>query len=249
METQTKKFEINKTIGEIASEFQAAIPLFEDMKIDYCCGGNRTLRDACSLAGVPVEKVVSALEKLDAESAARQDALPDWKNKTMAELIDHILAKHHVYTRSQLSRLKVLSAKVKGVHGAHHSELSRLDEIIKEMAGEMEGHMAKEEEQVFPYLRALEAAGGKKDGIHDPFQGGPTENHPLKVLMWEHGMTGEEFLEIHKLTNDFTLPKDACQSYKALYRGLKEMEEDLHQHVHMENNILFERVLKSGWMD
>jgi regulator of cell morphogenesis and NO signaling len=249
MKTEITKFRIEKTIGEIAAEFQASIPLFESMKIDYCCGGNRTLGAACSLAGVPVEKVLSALERLNDESTARQEALPGWKNKTMEELIDHILSKHHVFTRSQLARLRGLSAKVKGVHGAHHLELFRLDEILNEMAGEMEGHMAKEEEQVFPYIRALEKTGGQKEGSPNPFEGGPLDTHPLKILMWEHGMTGEEWIEIHQLTNDFAAPGDACQSYQALYRGLKEMEVDLHQHVHLENNILFDRVMKLGWLD
>ncbi len=248
MKTETKKFEADKTVGDIASEFPRTIPLFEGLKIDYCCGGARSLREACSLVGVPVEKVVSDLERLEAESN-QEEVLPDWKTQTMAELIDHILGKHHAFTRTQLSRLKALSQKVEGVHGGNHSELCRLEEIINEMSEEMEGHMAKEEEQVFPYLKALEEANGKKEGIPNPFEGGPLENHPLKILMWEHGMTGEEWIEIHKITNDLTAPADACRSYKALYLGLKDLEDDLHQHVHKENNVLFQKSIHNGWLD
>ncbi len=248
MRTETRKFEIDRTVGEIASEFQQAIPLFESLRIDYCCGGARSLKDACLLVGVPVEKVVSELEKLEA-GLDQPVVFTDWKTKSVAELTGHILEKHHAYTRTQLNRLKALSQKVNGVHGTHHPELVRLEQIVHEMAEEMEGHMAKEEEQVFPYLVALEESGGKKEGIPDFFGGGPLENHPLKVLMWEHGMTGEEWLEVHKLTNDLTAPGDACRSYQALYQGLRDLESDLHQHVHLENNILFQRAMDKGWLD
>lgn len=240
--------EITKPVGEIATENPALIPLLEELKIDYCCGGNRSLKDACALAGVPVEQAVGSLERLAALSA-RPQAETDWQRKTMTELSDYILEKHHTYTRSQLGRLKALAAKVVQVHGGRHPELAGVEGVVKEMAEEMEGHMAKEEEQVFPYLKAVEKAGGRKDGIPDPFQGGSLENHPLKVLMWEHGMTGEEFIELHRMTGDFTPPQDACQSYQALYRGLRELEEDLHRHVHLENNILFQKAMQAHIID
>ncbi|HJT24505.1 MAG TPA: hemerythrin domain-containing protein, partial [bacterium] len=190
-----------------------------------------------------------SLEKQKVQAAAGPGAKLDWSRKSLTELADYILEKHHSYTRDQLGRLRALAAKVVQVHGLRHPELENIGRLVGEMAEEMEGHMAKEEEQVFPYLKAVEKAGGKKAGIPDPFQGGPLDNHPLKVLMWEHGMTGEEFIELHRLTNDFTPPKDACGSYQALYRGLKELEEDLHQHVHLENNILFSKAMTAGILD
>ncbi|HVZ79812.1 MAG TPA: iron-sulfur cluster repair di-iron protein [bacterium] len=249
MKTGISRFEATRTVGVIASEFEPSIPVFEGFKIDYCCGGNRTLSEACNLAGIPVEKVVSALKKVEEDRAFAAGASMDWKGKSAAELIDHILTKHHVYTRSQLARLKALSEKVLNVHGNNHPELSRLSEIVHEMAEEMEGHMAKEEEQVFPYLQAVEKAGWNKEGIADPFGGGPLDTHPLKILMWEHGMTGEEFVELHQLTQDFTPPPDACRSYQALYGGLRELEADLHRHVHLENNVLFEKAMEKGILD
>lgn len=241
--------ELTKPVGEIAVEFPASIPVFEDLKIDYCCGGNRSLKDACALAGVPVEQVTASLEKKKNQTSAAPEQVEDWNRKTMAELADHILEKHHVFTHAILGRLKELSTKVAGVHGARHAELARVEELVHEMAEEMEGHMAKEEEQVFPYLKAVEKAGGKKEGIPNPFEGGPLDNHPLRVLMWEHGMTGEEFIELHRLTGDFTAPEDACRSYQSLYRGLRELEEDLHQHVHLENNVLFQKAMQAGIID
>lgn len=241
--------EITKPVGEIAVEFPASIPVFEDLKIDYCCGGNRSLKDACDLAGVPVEKVAASIEKRKAQALSAAAPAVDWNRKSMSELSDYILEKHHAYTHTQLGRLRALAAKVVQVHGLRHPELEAIGRLVGEMAEEMEGHMAKEEEQVFPYLKAVEKAGGKKEGVPNPFQGGPLDNHPLKVLMWEHGMTGEEFIEFHRLTGDFTPPADACQSYQALYRGLKELEEDLHQHVHLENNVLFPKAMQAGIID
>lgn len=240
--------ELTKTVGEIAVENPAVIPFLEDMKIDYCCGGNRTLGDACQLAGVPAEKVISTLKKIHLETP-KADPAVDWKDQPVSAITHYILEKHHTYTRSQLARIKKLASKVTAVHGARHPELTRVEEIAKEMAEEMEGHMAKEEEQVFPYLTALEKAGWKKEAVPDPFQGGPLTNHPLKVLMWEHGMTGEEFEELHRLTNDFTLPDDACGSYQALYAALSGLEQDLHRHVHLENNILFRKAMEKRVLD
>lgn len=249
MRTETIKFEPTRTVGEIASEFEASIPYFEELGIDYCCGGNRTLDAACNLAGIPVEKVIAGLEKLGTRPTGEGEERIDWKERPVSELIRHILEKHHVYTRVQTSRLKALSQKVRDVHGAHYPELVRVAEIVQEMAGELEGHMAKEEEQVFPFLTACERVGWSRTGVTDPFGGGPTDTHPLKVLMWEHGMTGEEFEELHRLTNGFTPPPDACRSYQALYGGLRELEADLHRHVHLENNVLFQKAMEKGILD
>lgn len=240
--------EMTRSLGEIASEDPGLIPLMEEMKLDYCCGGNRSLKEACALAGISAEVAVQRMEK-GGKSAPGTPVPVDWKARSVAEITAHILEMHHAYTREALVRLKELASKTARVHGSSHPELFRLEVLIGEMAEEMEGHMAKEEEQVFPYLRAVEKAGWKKEGVTDPFQGGPIDNHPLKVLMWEHGMTGEEFLEIHRLTGDFTLPGDACASFKAFYAGLRELEEDLHRHVHLENNVLFHKAMERGVLD
>lgn len=241
--------ETTKPVGEIAAENPASIPVFEALKIDYCCGGNRSLRDACALAGIPVETVTASLEKQKNQNPTALEVVVDWSRLSIGDLAGYILETHHVFTRTTLARLKELSAGVVKAHGAQHPELARVREIIGEMAEELEGHMAKEEEQVFPYLSAVEKAGGSKAGIPSPFEGGPLDTHPLKVLMWEHGMTGEEFLELHQLTRDFTLPEDTCGSYQALYQGLKDLERDLHRHVHLENNVLFKKAENQGILD
>ena len=240
--------QLTRPVGEIATENPCLIPLLEEMKVDYCCGGNRSLKDALVLAALPVEGSLRRLE--ERAHAGKEGGLvePDWRSSSMEELIDHILEKHHGFTRSQSVRVRELAQKVAQVHGDRHPELARIAELAREMAGELEGHMAKEEEQIFPYLKAVEKAGGKK-GIPDPFAGGPLDQHPLRILMWEHGMTGEEFSELHRLTVDFTPPQDACGSYRALYQAFQELEDDLHQHVHLENNVLFRKAEEAGILD
>ncbi|HUO57829.1 MAG TPA: iron-sulfur cluster repair di-iron protein [bacterium] len=249
MQTLTQNPKIGRLVGEIAAEFPATIPFFESVKIDYCCGGNRTLKDACALAGVPLEQVLDALGEIQRGPSRGPKEETDWNQKSMAELTNYILEKHHSYTRTATSRLRILAEKVARVHGNHHLELLEINGLIQQMGEELEGHMAKEEEQVFPYLQAVEKAGGKKEGIPDPFAGGPMDQHPLKVLMWEHGMTGEEWIQLHQLSRDFTPPEDACGSYRALYEGLRELESDLHRHVHLENNILFPKAVAAGIID
>ncbi len=244
------KINTTKPVGEIAAEIQTAIPLFEDMKIDYCCAGDRTLQEACALAGVPVDKMVSSLEKLQTDLSSRPKAVPDWRKKSMSEIIDIIVEKHHVYTRAQLGRIKTLSAKVIQTHGTHHPELFNLDNLIHDMSEEMEGHMAKEEEIVFSYLKEVERSRERGLAIRNPFTHMPYDDkHPLSILIWEHGMTGDEWMEIHRITRNFMTPPEACASFKALYRALKELEEDIHRHVHLENNILFKRAIEMKVLD
>jgi len=167
----------------------------------------------------------------------------------MSEIIDHIVEQHHAFTRIQLARLKNLSAKVAQIHGIRHTELFQLENILRDMASEMEGHLAMEEGVVFSYLKLMERimAEGKKSA--NPFNFLSQNSHPLSVLAWEHDMTGDEWNEIRRLTRDYTTPVDACESLKELYRGLRALELDIHRHVHLENNILFPRAIKMGILD
>ena len=243
------KIELTSPVGEIAVHLREAIPYFEDMKIDYCCGGKRPLRDACELAGVPVERVLSSIQKIMADGTRTPEEAVDWRDKSMGELIDHIVEKHHAFTRSQLDRLTTLSAKVTRAHGTRHTELFQLENLLRDMASEMEGHLAMEEDVVFSYLKLMEKirSGGKK--APNPFAVLPQNNHPLSILAWEHDMTGDEWNEIHRLTRNFTTPAEACESWKELYRALRVLEKDIHQHVHLENNILFPKAIKMGILD
>ncbi len=235
-----------RAVRDIASQIQAAIPLFEDLKIDYCCNGQRSLDDACAAAGIPVERVVQSLERLLSHAPSNPDAPTPWIKKSIPELIDHILQTHHTFTKVQLQKLLKLSEKVSREHGSRYPDLIRLHGLLGTMAEELEGHLAKEEEVVFPYLRRLWDRSQNKDLKAKQFPKEVFQENPINQLVWEHGMTGEEWLEIHRLTRDYTTPVDACASYRALYQGLKELEEDLHKHIHLENNILFYRLKEMG---
>jgi len=231
------KISPERAVREIASQIHGSIPLFETHRIDFCCNGQRTLKEACDQAGVPIERMMSSLERILNRTPSNPDAPSPWAKKSIPELIDHILETHHTFTRTQLKRLLRLSEKVSREHGTRHPEMIRLHGLFSTMAGELEGHMAKEEAAVFPYLRRLWDVNQKGNRREKPFDNEHYGQNPVDVLIWEHGMTGEEWLEIHRLTRDYTTPSDACASYRTLYQGLKELEEDLHRHIHLENNI------------
>ncbi len=172
-----------------------------------------------------------------------------WKNKSIGEIIDFILINHHAYTRKQMKRLLGFSGKSVKAYGTKHPELLQLHMILMEMSEELEGHMSREEKEVFPFLNKLAQTTGKARKKAEPPPNRKAGDRLIHILMWEHGMTGEEWLEIHRLTKDFNTPPDAGTPYKSLYRGLKEMEDDLHQHIHIENNVLFHRIVEMGFLN
>lgn len=229
------KAEINQTVASIAAQYPSSIPLFEGLRIDYCCGGNKPLKDACASAGVSLEKVLQSL----AEITVSPDREQDWAKRSLAELVEFLVSQHHRYTREQLSLLEKLSEKVARVHGQNHPELLEVRQVFQQMAGELEPHMLKEEQVAFPYLLALEKSvkNGNKDELRFPFS--VFKSQPQRVLMAEHEAVGEQLKEARRLTGDFTPPVDACVTYRAFYQAFIELEEDLHRHIHLENNVLF----------
>ena len=229
------KAENNQTVASIVIQYPSAIPLFEGLKIDYCCGGNKTLKDACSTAGATVEKVIRSLEDIP-ESPDREK---NWNERSLSDLVEFLLEEHHTYTRSQLALLDRLSEKVARVHGQNHPELLKLRKVFRLMAEELEHHLLKEEQVAFPYLVALEksAKEGGNEGLFFPFP--VFQSQPQRVLMGDHETVGEELREARRLTADFTLPEGACVTYQAFFQAYRELEMDLHQHIHLENNVLF----------
>ncbi len=177
-----------------------------------------------------------------------KDETARWMNKPIPEIIDFILKKHHAYTREQMERLLNLSKKTVRTHGTKHPELLQLNVILMEMNEELEGHMTREEKEVFPHLRKLTEGSRKAKKNTDSTLDKKNRDRLIHLQMWEHGMTGEEWLEIHRLTRDYTTPPDAGSSYKSLYRGLREMEADMHRHIHLENNVLFHRIVEIGFL-
>lgn len=226
-----------QTVGEVAAGYPATTRLFEKLGIDYCCGGGQTLNDACQAAGLNYDTVAKSLADLveSAPSHAR-----DWTRSPLAELIQHIVTKHHEYIRSESPRLQTLAAKVVRVHGGRHPELQQVEALFSDVADELTMHTMKEEKILFPAIVQMEEQGPTAVAV-SPFG---TIQNPIRMMMMEHDSAGAAFEEMRKITDGFTVPADACISYRTLYQALAEFEADLHQHVHLENNILFPRALE-----
>lgn len=227
----------NRTVRELATTNPGAARVFERFGIDYCCGGERSLAQACSVANANLQEVAGALDKLQAQSADR-----DWRKATLAELARHIVAKHHEYVRQEIQRLIPLSAKVAGVHGKNHPELETVQSSFHALAEELTAHMMKEERLLFPYIEQLEVAPNSGSRQSPPLFG--TVKNPVRMMMMEHDSAGEILHKMRQTTNGYTLPADVCVSFHMLYRALQEFETDLHQHIHLENNILFPRAIE-----
>jgi regulator of cell morphogenesis and NO signaling len=226
-----------KTVRELAVENPASTRIFERLHIDYCCGGNRTLEEACRVAGVPLESVLRSLD------TAAPTPTPDreWTTEPLAELVGHIRETHHVYTRDALARITQLLDKVCSVHGANHPELHGIRTTFATLTQELAMHLMKEEMMLFPYIvRMEEAVLAGEPVLPAPFG---TVRNPVAMMMREHDGAGEDLREIRAASNGYTAPADACITYQTLYRTLAEFEADLHQHIHLENNILFPRAL------
>lgn len=221
-------------IRDLVLERPASMRVLAGFHIDFCCGGARALDDACRTAGVAVDQVLAAL-------AREQDrAVPDgrdWRDATAAELIEHIVAGHHAYTREEIERLAPLMAKVRRRHGPGHPELLALDELFAAVVRELGPHMVREERVLFPWIARLEAAVAAGHGV-PPAPFGDLEG-PLGVMQDDHETLGELLRDMRRVTQDFEPPEGACNSYRALFDGLLALEQDLHQHVHLENNVLF----------
>lgn len=222
----------HKTVGEIAVSSPAATRVFEEFKIDYCCAGNKLFPDACEAAGVAPQTVGERIAALDAEPV---DGGPE--SLDPSALIKYIVHKHHVFTRDELKRLAALAEKVTAVHGSNHPELTALNESLIILANDLISHMRKEELVLFPYIEKLDqAAAGAGVIPQAPFG---TIINPVRMMCLEHDEAGNILRRMRRLTDDFKVPPDACASYRAYFSGLEELEVDLHQHIHLENNVLF----------
>lgn len=229
-----------QTVRELAIRIPGATRIFEDVHIDYCCRGARTLEDACKADGVALDEIVPRLER----AAARMEPLAaeGWEDRPLVELLRHILDRHHTYTRDELDRLGPIVDKVARVHGDAHPELAQIRGWFREIEDELRSHLSKEEIILFPYIEDIDAASraGRPHAV-PPF--GTIEN-PVRMMMVEHDHAGDLLRKIRAATSDYTLPPNACGSYQALYAGLEELERDLHEHIHLEQNVLFPRAME-----
>jgi len=226
-----------KTVGEIAAETPSCTREFEKLGIDYCCGGNRTLGDACAQVTVSVDEVLARLEKC--AKAATSEGDKNWQSLLLADLIAHINSTHHVFVRSECPRIEALAAKVVGVHGKNHPELLTVQKVFFALSEELHLHLTKEEQILFPYMLRMEESVLAGEPTPPAMFG--TVMNPIRMMMQEHDGAGDALLALRRVTSDYKVPQDACISYRTLYDALQAFEKDLHQHIHLENNLLFPR--------
>jgi regulator of cell morphogenesis and NO signaling len=220
------------TVGEIvAVDFRTAA-VFERFGIDFCCGGRRSLTDACRTAAADPDAVVHALDALP-PTVETEDDVTRWP---LARLIDFIVSTHHAYVRSSMPTIARYLTKLEEVHGSRHPELSRVAVYFDQVRGDFEQHMLKEEQVLFPYVRELAERSDSCGRTQSPF--GTVEN-PIRMMEREHREAADALRMIRELTLGYTAPEDGCATYAVCMAELQRFERDLHRHVHLENNVLF----------
>ncbi len=229
-----KEINTETTIGELVRARPARARIFEHLGIDYCCGGKKALAEVCRTKGLDPSTVVAMLVALDAvpETAS---ANPDGMG--LAELCDHIERMHHDYLRGELPRLDFMTRKVAAVHGDHEPRLREVRRVFEVFSEEMMKHTDAEEAVVFPRIRQLEAKNGDKAAAAGDLKA------VFAKLESEHEDAGAALERLKELTDEYTAPEWACNTFRALYDGLRQLEKNMHQHVHKENNVLFVKAL------
>lgn len=217
---------LQRSIGELVAETPGLSRIFQRHTIDFCCQGGRTLAEACEIKKIDPQSVVIEIEAALAgpvEAVNNPAALPP------SELADYIVARHHQYLRDELPRLQAMSTRVAHVHGGHTPTLVEVSEVFNGLLEELTEHMAKEEQILFPEIHRMSR--GERAAM--PLDG------PIHCMVHEHEIAGTALSRLRELTNDHTAPPEACNTYRALFSGLRDLEEDLHRHIHLENHVLF----------
>jgi len=234
---KSANLDTHTTINEFVQEDFRRAGFFEKLGIDSCCGGQKTLAEACRENGLDPENVLHQLDSAVAESAPPEIG-QDWSKAALSELVDHIEKTHHVYLKSALPHLTDLIQKVEVPHGKRHPELKELEHLFLLLREDLEPHMMKEERVLFPMIRKLDAGLGAQEFHCGTLQG------PIRVMGVEHERVDRLLDKIRKITNDFTLPEDGCTTYSLMLDELKALKADLDIHIQLENDILFPGVLE-----
>ncbi|MFV0317381.1 MAG: iron-sulfur cluster repair di-iron protein [Microthrixaceae bacterium] len=238
----TQHDELTPTLGDLSGTSLATIAemtprapaVLESFGLDYCCGGATTLAVACEEVGASPTLVTDELAKV---AQVEPDGRNDYADMDPAELTVHLESVHHSYLHEEMPRLDALAEKVATVHGENHPELLEVRRLYRELYADLQPHLLKEEQVLFPMIRELVENEGNAE-----FHCGSLSN-PISVMMSEHDRDGELLAELRSVTDGYATPDDGCASYKALYDGLAELERDTHLHIHKENNILFPAVV------
>ena len=221
------------SLASIVTEHPELARELERHDLDYCCGGSRTLDEACRAKGLDATEVVAELTDQAGEGGPAA-----WATMGPGELVDHIEATHHAYLHAELPRLGALADKVLAVHGERHPELEGIRDVYAALRADLEPHLAKEEQVLFPMIRRLAGMPSA-----EPTTGPPSVRQPISVMVTEHDHAGMLLEHLRDRTRGFEVPADGCASYAALYAGFAELEADTHLHVHKENNLLFPAAL------
>lgn len=229
----TVKELVNKTLAELVTDNIRSAIVFEEFGLDFCCKGNRSLSDACKEKNIEVGKVAAQLNELKEKKNGNLQA-DDW---SLDFLVDYIMNNHHQYVRKMIPIITLHADKVASVHGKNHPETIRIADLFHEVREELESHMMKEERILFPQIKQMVLT-EKENSQFFPPPFGSIQN-PVRMMELEHTSAGDALYQIRELSNNYAHPDDACNTFKALYAELKEFEEDLHKHIHLENNILF----------
>lgn len=229
----------NQIIGELVAKDYRAASVFKKYGIDFCCQGNRTIHDACTVKNIDANSVVSDINEI---LASKQSDNIDYASWPIDLLADYIEKKHHRYVVEKTAEIKPYLDKLCKVHGDRHPELFEIKEHFNASADELAMHMKKEEMVLFPYIRNMVKALKDNTSLQTPHFG--TVQNPIRMMMHEHDVEGERFRTIEALSNQYTPPQDACNTYSVTFALLKEFEQDLHLHIHLENNILFPKAAK-----
>lgn len=227
--------ENEETLGQIAAKDLRKAQVFKKYGLDFCCGGKKTVKEACAEKGLDVTRVEHELQQADKIPASRPLPYNDW---SLDFLVDYIVNTHHSYVKKNLPDIKAYAEKVMKVHGPQHPELVKVYQLVENVYDELTTHLAKEEKVLFPYIKELVIA---KESPSAHFG---TVQNPINMMEMEHELVGKNLEQIRMMTNNYTLPEDACASYSLLFRMLDEFEEDLHLHIHLENNILFPKAIE-----
>lgn len=229
----------NNIIGELVANDYRTASVFKKYGIDFCCQGNRTVAEACTAKKINSTSVIADLNNISQEHAG---ALTDYKSWPIDLLTDYIEKKHHRYVEDKTQEIKPYLDKICSVHGDHHPELFEIRNQFNASAGELAAHMKKEEFILFPFIRKLAKTKQNNGKLETPHFG--TVQNPIAMMHEEHTIEGDRFRKIEALSNHYTPPNDACNTYRVTLALIHEFEQDLHLHIHLENNILFPKAIE-----
>lgn len=233
-EMNETQLDANRHLSNFVSENFRYAQVFEDYGLDFCCNGNRPLKDACAEKGIDIGKVLKSLQNTGESQAGADHNFAEWD---MSFLIDYIINVHHSYVKKSMPNVQAHFNKIAEVHGENHPELKKMKDLFADLSDELEAHMEKEEKILFPVIKHLEELqknGGTLEEM--PFE---SVKDPISMMESEHDTAGEILKEMRELSSGYKVPEDGCSTYEITYKEVDDFEKDLHKHIHLENNILF----------